>query len=385
MKIALIFTNDWELFGDGSGDYFEVQHNPTIELFDLLEKYNSKMTFMAEVMQQLTMKKHINKISGTEKITDSWESIMKKAVSKGHDVQLHIHPQWINSSYSGGSWELDMAKSSIAQHSIDTISNTLNVGKRYLDTLLKEVKPKYECICFRAGGYYIEPSEKVIPQLIANGFKCDTTVTKGLKSGAMYDFTNAYSNVLPWFVDKKDIKKKSSITSNLIELPIYSKKSWSSQALEKFFPKIYYSIKYRIKLGDEWISWRNEKERVKELRYPKSKRFYKSVEKRNLKWYMSKFINSEYLQLDYDFIPAEAFVKIIKGIFFENDLKNVPNNDHLFIPIVATGHIKDVHNLYNLEIIHRLVDNELGDRVEFWTLSQAYEYVKSHKEFFQRS
>jgi len=52
MKLALILTNDWELFGDGSGDYFEIQHKPLEELLDTVEDHGAKLTVMAEVGQQ---------------------------------------------------------------------------------------------------------------------------------------------------------------------------------------------------------------------------------------------------------------------------------------------------------------------------------------------
>ena len=59
MKIGLVFTNDWELFGDGSGDYFEVQHNPLKDLLKVFDKYNAKLSIMAETFQQLKHREHI--------------------------------------------------------------------------------------------------------------------------------------------------------------------------------------------------------------------------------------------------------------------------------------------------------------------------------------
>ena len=52
MKIGLVFINDWELFGDGSGDYFKIQHQPLLELLDTVELHGARLTVMAEVAQQ---------------------------------------------------------------------------------------------------------------------------------------------------------------------------------------------------------------------------------------------------------------------------------------------------------------------------------------------
>ena len=44
MKIGLVLTNDWELFGDGSGDYYELQYKPLEDLLKILKEYEAKIT-----------------------------------------------------------------------------------------------------------------------------------------------------------------------------------------------------------------------------------------------------------------------------------------------------------------------------------------------------
>ena len=91
--IDLCFTNDWELYGDGSGDYYEVQHNPTLELLKYLEKNNAGMTFFAEIGQQITFKN--SGLEKYQKIASDGEILLNSALDNPlNDVQLHIHPQW---------------------------------------------------------------------------------------------------------------------------------------------------------------------------------------------------------------------------------------------------------------------------------------------------
>ena len=52
MRFRIILTNDWELFGNGRGDYFEIQHNPLKELMEVISVYDAKLTIFAEVAQQ---------------------------------------------------------------------------------------------------------------------------------------------------------------------------------------------------------------------------------------------------------------------------------------------------------------------------------------------
>jgi hypothetical protein len=44
MRLGLVLTNDWELYGDGSGDYFEVQERPLRSLLRAAEDYGAKIT-----------------------------------------------------------------------------------------------------------------------------------------------------------------------------------------------------------------------------------------------------------------------------------------------------------------------------------------------------
>ena len=91
--IDLVFTNDWELFGDGSGDYYELQHNPTENLLELLELNQAGVSFFVEIGQLITFKN--SKIPKYEKIAEDCERLIKKIYSNGlNDVCLHIHPQW---------------------------------------------------------------------------------------------------------------------------------------------------------------------------------------------------------------------------------------------------------------------------------------------------
>ena len=64
MNLGLIITNDWEVFGDGSGDYFELQHKPLEALLKVVEEYGAKLTVMAEVGQQWAHQTLRNKSHG---------------------------------------------------------------------------------------------------------------------------------------------------------------------------------------------------------------------------------------------------------------------------------------------------------------------------------
>lgn len=373
MKLALILTNDWELFGDGSGDFFDVQAKPLIEFLDIAEKYNAKMTLMADVMQQFVFKEQT-----TEKahlIASEWERLVRETIVQGSDVQLHIHSQWVGAkNIEGNSPQLNMEHWSIASLDEKTISSIISKGKKYLEDTIRVVKPDYNCTAFRAGAYCIEPSSKVIPALKINGFECDTSVTKHLFSEGYFDYSDANSALVPWAISERSVKYKDQNENSLFEFPIYSDYKIDSHALKKLIPNLYYLCRYGKNISKHDLDWFKEKERVKSLRYPKANRFYKKNVNKNLKWYLNAIISKQVTQLDYDHIPAAIFVKILEKLL--KKFTNLPNN--MYLPIVASGHFKDIHNCENLEKIMKIVKNVHNSEIEFWTLSEAVLYWKQN-------
>jgi hypothetical protein len=90
--LHLVFTLDYEIRGDGSGDPYRLMVEPAGRLLDLLERYGAKVTIMAEVAEILKFKAHAGQ-TGTDgfhyhRIADQ----LRDAVRRGHDVQSHLHP-----------------------------------------------------------------------------------------------------------------------------------------------------------------------------------------------------------------------------------------------------------------------------------------------------
>jgi hypothetical protein len=367
MKLGLVLTNDWELFGDGSGDFFEVQYDPTMKLLELFGKQKAKITLMAECMQQFAYRKMTD--SKSKDIANAWENALNTAVSLKNDVQLHLHPQWINSEYKDDRWLLDMSKWSLASLQPDEISDLIKNGKDYLTSLLRKDDNNYDCIAYRAGSYCIQPSEKVIPALIENRIKCDTSVTKGLYAENLYDFRNAHSNISPWYIDI-DVNKKAMNSSSIIEYPIYSINKLYSEALNKCSAKLNNRFLFGIDIPKDEIDWIKKRDALKEVRYPRQNRYYKKKERRTFSWYARKILSRSAIQLDYDYLPATLFVKLLTNLYNSKELDNY-RSKNIIIPMIASGHIKDIPDLYNIEKILSILNNDHEDKIVFLTLTEA--------------
>lgn len=372
MKIALILTNDWELFGDGSGDFYDLQVAPLKEFLDYSKNENIPITLMAEVMQQFAFMKLQSKYYSD--IVKKWEEMVLLAISYGSDVQLHIHSQWFAASFNNGKFQLNMDNWSIASLEESTINELVQNGKLYLESLIKPKFSDYSCIAFRAGAYCIEPSSKVIPALQCNNIKADSSVTKHLKSTNYFDYSDAYSNYLPWNISSRSVKYKDD-TSNFFEFPIYSNYQFDSQILKKLSPKFYYRLFFNSQFSDIEMRWFKEKEKIKEKRYPASNRFYKKNINKNLNWYLKAILSKNCIQLDYDYLPSDAFVNMISKLF-----KKFKNSDNdYFLPIIASGHFKDIHNCDNIKLIIEKLRKSFKNDIEFWTLSKAIVYWQEKK------
>src|SRR5437016_2185747 len=105
--IHLAFVDDWELSGDGSGDPHELQFRPMRELVRIYNSHGIRGSFNAEVMQQITFRKLGDEHPEIKALARDWEQQVGQTFREGHDVQLHIHPQWSDARYQEGRWQLN--------------------------------------------------------------------------------------------------------------------------------------------------------------------------------------------------------------------------------------------------------------------------------------
>jgi hypothetical protein len=118
-----------------------------------------------------------------------FEDQLQRAIHQGHDVQLHLHPHWMTSTFDRKKWEMDESKFKLSDmgyrgrkiQSLESAEELIIRGKKYLEGLLRPIDPSYQCVAFRAGGYAIQPNEKeLISALLSAGFKIDSSIVPGM-------------------------------------------------------------------------------------------------------------------------------------------------------------------------------------------------------------
>jgi len=337
--IHLILSLDYEIFGNAAGDVMRDIIEPTNRLLDICDKYGAKMTLMFEVAEYWAFKQAEQ--DGRLRLDYSPAAEMEKqardAVRRGHDVQLHLHPQWIGAELNDGLWSLRFDWCRIADlpnglgHKEDlfSITGALCHGKKTLEDMLKPIKTDYECLVFRAGAFCIQPAGDVIKAMKEVGLMADTSVVKGHRKEEPYavDFRNAEDKAGFWWTNTEDVVRRGGKYEGIVELPVYSQMKPSINNLK--FSKVKATVKrYRLERRDP------------HSRLPSTPR---SVPPKRT---ILRMLFSKYpMKFDFGKLSAADMYRV----FITEANKQKKNSDSSVYPLVGIGHCKDFWNDRNLE------------------------------------
>ena len=229
----LVLTFDYELYGDGSGDIFREMIHPTNDILDICNKYQIKSTLFFEVIEYIKIRDQWlqgNTMGYCENPVKAIEEQLRNALKSGHDIQLHIHPQWVDAEYKNQCWNVNLEKWRLGDfnHENYTIKELIKEGKDVLEDLLKPVDPDYRCVAIRAGGYNIMPSSEVYKAMQELDLKLDSSVYPGgYAEGSLsrYDYRAVPLSKDYWICDKEDIRidlKEEEEEEHIYEIPIFA-------------------------------------------------------------------------------------------------------------------------------------------------------------------
>jgi hypothetical protein len=220
--IHLALTHDWELRGDGSGDIEQIQFAPMRRLLEIYSKFHTPTTFLPDLMQQLRFRTLEGKHSELKSIADSWDEHVRGAFQQGHDIQLHLHPQWLHARYENGRWLLD-GDWSILNYDREAAATMLADGKQYLETLLQPIDSSYRCLAFRAGALAAAPSDHLFKSLASLGIQLDVSIAAGLivnNQNLQLDYRNCEETFLPFYPAMSDARRISDKREDIVCVPL---------------------------------------------------------------------------------------------------------------------------------------------------------------------
>ena len=221
IRLALSF--DHELSLGGTDDYAANLFAPTDRLLDLARELAVPITLFTDVACAMRFREW-----AADRFFVPYQRQIARALSEGHDVQLHIHPHWFDSSFVGGrfrpskSFALDDFARRAWPHNIEGI---IKRGVAFLSELGTTASADYRCLAYRAGGFNLAPqTARIVLALLDNGILIDSSIAKG------FYFESAISRVdfrtMPaeanWFIGT-DGPLHVPAAAGLFEVPIASR------------------------------------------------------------------------------------------------------------------------------------------------------------------
>ena len=350
-------TIDYEIFlGKNLLSADEILFKPTEKILKLWKDFNINGTFFPDVCSVWQHKKF-----GINNYVETFESQMKKAVLEGHDIQLHLHPEWLSSEFLNKTWHFKEKTSSLNDLGFninlpDSTPSLVLRAKQYLEDLISPTTKHYKCFIFRAGGWLIQPSKKIIQSLLENNINIDSSVIPGFLSPRIdykIDF-RSFPNKTSWFVNTKtDITDESKDNNEFLEITI-----GSYQGRYKISKHIINQLrlKYRANI------------------FPESKRGYPITKSNIINENYIKRIIKKYKKLKNPRVfdisdTCESMISITKSYLQKYDCETQD------LVITMNGHSKDLYNYHIIELekYFDIMKNKYSQKVKFLSLA---EYIK---------
>lgn len=178
-KTDFLLSLDYELFfGKNTGSVEQCLIIPTQKLITLLDKFNAKVSLFVDAAFLIKLRElspqHPELLTQYKQIQTQLLALSEQ----GHDIQLHIHPHWVDSSYEHKRWKINTKRYRLHDFSSSEIIKLVKEYKRELQQF-----SYHDIFAYRAGGWCIQPFDTIKEALKNNDIWLDSTL-----------FNNGYSD-----------------------------------------------------------------------------------------------------------------------------------------------------------------------------------------------
>jgi len=225
MKIYLLLAFDHELpLGGVNNSYQEAIFTPTEQIMDLANSLKIPVNLFTDVLSAIRLKQ----LGVENEYYYPYIRQLQKAIVEKHDVQLHLHPHWIETTLSGKNFQ-HTGKYGLSDYSNDNqlggMEEIIKTGVDFLNHVCKEADSTYKCIAYRAGGFNLFPETKRILQgLFLHGIRIESSINQGFYFHS--DFSEVDFSSMPeksnWFISTSGPLNKE-VSSGLLEISIAGK------------------------------------------------------------------------------------------------------------------------------------------------------------------
>ena len=361
--LYLVLADDWELRGDGSGDPHQLQFKPMRELVRLFARYGVHGSFNVEVMQQLTFRRFEGIHSELRKLADAWDAAVLETFRQGHDIQLHLHPQWhMARIQESGKWLLG-TDWSILNYEPDVVHGMIAAGKQYLERLLRMVDPEYRCVSFRAGAWCIAPSNYILRILSDSGIIFDTSIVGGFRwsnewssHGISLDYTKCQESFVPFYPEMSDARRVANEPQPIICVPTWHFREGTFAIAKRDLQRVRNNISRLTNLTKRVIPVSDPTEGYREWVVPRG--ILAQLTQKLTSYLTGNIYVSDISRLDYGMLSL--MMRAIRREARKTGLAQ--------LPVVLVSHTKDIRDFSNIEKF--IADLAAADDVRCITLTQ---------------
>lgn len=258
--LNICITFDYELFfGENFGTEREILFEPTEKLKNMLEKEGVSATFFADICSVIQSEK-----AGRTQYVEDFKQQIQELHKAGQDVQLHIHSNWLKSSWVDGRWEFDKKSYGIHSFGFDrkkeqNAYDVIHTGAERLREIVTEVDAQYSCIAYRAGGFVIQPHSELVKVLYENGIRVDCSVAPNLFSDNntnAYDYRHPIESENWWLKGDKEWWQDAGETGEVLyEIPVGTE---NKNPVIFLFTRLLNPQKIKLYLGEKRGRYINE-------------------------------------------------------------------------------------------------------------------------------
>jgi hypothetical protein len=216
-----LLTLDYEVFfGRNTGSVARTILEPTQALLRVAERHAVRLVFFVDAGFVLRLRDQMHKAAALREQHDALCRQVESLSRAGHEVQLHIHPHWEDSQWGEGGWQIDVRR--YALHAFDA-RDIADIARRYTG-VLRELAGPQAAFAYRAGGWVIQPFDRLRDALRDNDVLIDSTVYADGTSGSdthRFDFRGAPAKSRWRFDDDPLVEVEEGA---FLEVPIASRR-----------------------------------------------------------------------------------------------------------------------------------------------------------------
>jgi len=216
--MKLLFSLDYELFfGANTGTVEKCLLAPLTALLDRIGKKGVKLSLFVDAIFLLRIRAQAEKSPRLQHDYDKIRNHLGSLTKNGHDIQLHLHPHWLDSHFDGNIWQVETKRYRLHDFTDQGIGEIVRSGKNILSEISGD-----SVFAFRGGGWCIQPFNKIAAPLLSEGIWLESTVFPGGTSDdptRWYDFQTAPNKDYWRFTDDPNHEEDSG---SFVEVPISS-------------------------------------------------------------------------------------------------------------------------------------------------------------------